>query len=166
MSSAYTSRDIKEFTFMEHTRRNVGMLMGKANLNANIQCIKEYIDNAADESIDSSKLYHINVILFKGDETYQVAVIDHGRGIPCDKLKAVFTQPFTTGKAESAAYTFSIGQFGIGSKAANAISENFVAITKRFKHTAIIKHSEILYCFLIFKKSVSVSAFRDILVLG
>ena len=131
MSSAYTSKDIKEFTFMEHTRRNVGMLMGKANLNANIQCIKEYIDNAADESIDSLKQYHIKVILFKGTETYQVAVIDHGRGIPCDKLRSVFTQPFTTGKVESAAYTFSIGQFGIGSKAANAISENFVAITKR-----------------------------------
>lgn len=117
---------------MEHTRRNAGMLMGKVNLNANIQCIKEYIDNSVDESsVDPNKTYHINIILFKGDDTYQIAIQDHGRGVPCEKLETVFTQPFTTGKADSSAYTFSIGSFGIGSKASNAISENFVCISKR-----------------------------------
>ena len=131
MASAYTSNDIKEFTFMEHTRRNVGMLMGKSNLNANIQCIKEYIDNSVDESIDANKIYHINVVLFKGEHTYQIAILDHGRGVPCEKLESVFTQPFTTGKADSSAYTFSIGAFGIGSKASNAISEHFVCVSKR-----------------------------------
>ena len=128
----YTSKDIKEYTFMEHTRRNAGMLMGKINLNANIQCIKEYIDNSVDESsVDPNRIYHINIVLFKGEDTYQVAIQDHGRGVPCEKLEKVFTQPFTTGKADSSAYTFSIGQFGIGSKSANAISENFVCISKR-----------------------------------
>ena len=128
----YTSKDIKEYTFMEHTRRNAGMLMGKVNLNANIQCIKEYIDNAVDESsVDPNRTYHINIVLFKGDGTYQIAIQDHGRGVPCEKLETVFTQPFTTGKADSSAYTFSIGSFGIGSKASNAISENFVCISKR-----------------------------------
>lgn len=131
MASAYTSNDIKEFTFMEHTRRNVGMLMGKSNLNANIQCIKEYIDNSVDESIDNNKIYHINVVLFRGEHTYQIAILDHGRGVPCEKLESVFTQPFTTGKADSSAYTFSIGAFGIGSKASNAISEHFVCVSKR-----------------------------------
>lgn len=128
----YTSKDIKEYTFMEHTRRNAGMLMGKINLNANIQCIKEYIDNSVDESsVDPNRIYHINIVLFKGEDTYQIAIQDHGRGVPCEKLEKVFTQPFTTGKADSSAYTFSIGQFGIGSKSANAISENFVCISKR-----------------------------------
>lgn len=131
MANDYNSSDIKEFTFMEHTRRNVGMLMGKSNLDANIQCIKEYIDNSTDESIDPNRIYHINVILFQGDNTYQIAIQDHGRGVPCEKLEAVFTQPFTTGKADSNAYTYSIGVYGIGSKASNAISENFVCISKR-----------------------------------
>ena len=131
MAQQYNSNDIKEFTFMEHTRRNVGMLMGKSNLNANIQCIKEYIDNAADESIDPGKIYHIKIVIFKGEDTYQIAVIDHGRGIPCDKLEVALTKPFTTGKADSSAYGFSIGQYGIGSVASNAISEHFVAISKR-----------------------------------
>lgn len=128
----YTSKDIKEYTFMEHTRRNAGMLMGKVNLNANIQCIKEYIDNSVDESsVDPNRIYHINIVLFNGGDTYQIAIQDHGRGVPCEKLETVFTQPFTTGKADSSAYTFSIGSFGIGSKASNAISENFVCISKR-----------------------------------
>ena len=131
MAQQYNSNDIKTFTFMEHTRRNVGMLMGKSNLNANIQCIKEYIDNSADESINPNQIYHINVWVFKGENTYQIAIQDHGRGIPCDKLEASFTQPFTTGKADSEAYGFSIGAFGIGSKASCAISERFVAISKR-----------------------------------
>lgn len=131
MTDSYTSSDIREFTFMEHTRRNAGMLMGKTNLNANIQCVKEYIDNSVDESIDSNRIYHINVILFKGDTTYQIAVLDHGRGIPCEKLRNVFTIPFSTGKADSAAYKYSIGQFGVGAVSSNAISERFVAITKR-----------------------------------
>lgn len=129
--SNYTSNDIREFTFMEHTRRNAGMLMGKINLNANIQCIKEYIDNSVDESIDPSQIYHINVILFKGTNTYQVAVLDHGRGVPCDKLQNVFTIPFSTGKADSTAYKFSIGQFGVGAVSSNAISRVFVAVSKR-----------------------------------
>ena len=129
--SDYKSSDIKEFTFMEHTRRNVGMLMGKSNLNANIQCIKEYIDNAVDESIDPGKIYPIKIVIFKGENTYQIAVIDHGRGIPCDKLEVALTKPFTTGKSDSSAYAFSIGQYGIGSVASNAISEHFVAISKR-----------------------------------
>lgn len=131
MTDSYTSSDIREFTFMEHTRRNAGMLMGKTNLNANIQCVKEYIDNSVDESIDPNRIYHINVILFKGDTTYQIAVLDHGRGIPCEKLRNVFTIPFSTGKADSAAYKYSIGQFGVGAVSSNAISERFVAITKR-----------------------------------
>lgn len=131
MSSDYSANDIREFTFMEHTRRNAGMLMGKTNLNANIQCVKEYIDNSVDESIDPNRIYHINVILFKGDTTYQIVVLDHGRGIPCEKLRNVFTIPFSTGKADSAAYKYSIGQFGVGAVSSNAISERFVAITKR-----------------------------------
>lgn len=131
MTESYTSNDIKEFTFMEHTRRNAGMLMGKINLNANVQCIKEYIDNSVDESIDPTRVYHINVVLFKGDNTYQVAIMDNGRGVPCEKLKNVFTIPFSTGKADSNAYKYSIGQFGVGAVSSNAISDKFVAITKR-----------------------------------
>jgi DNA gyrase/topoisomerase IV subunit B len=95
--------------------------------------IKEVYDNAADEALDKTKIYPIDVTFFvaKDKSTYQVLIRDHGRGIPANKLLPCFTREFTSGKYEGKYGGASTGTNGVGSKASAAFSKTFIAFTKR-----------------------------------
>lgn len=129
---AYTEDNIKQLSALEHIRFRSSMYVGAADLDANRQIFKEFIDNSLDESILDDHMYHIKIVFFTNGIRYQAAIIDHGRGIPCNKLKILFTEANTSGKYDAAAYNgISIGTFGVGSKASCALSRQFTAISKR-----------------------------------
>lgn len=128
----YTDTSIKQMTQLEHMRSKYSMYVGAADLDADCQLLKELVDNIGDEAIDPQKIYEAKIVFFVGKNRYQVALVDHGRGIPCNKLKMIYTEAYTSGKYDTQAYGgVSTGTFGIGSKATVALSRKFTAITKR-----------------------------------
>lgn len=128
----YDDSSIQQMTQLEHLRNKYQMYIGAGDLDADCQLFKEICDNSCDEAIDQNKIYEIKIVFFVGKNRYQVAIIDHGRGIPCGKLKTIYTEAYTSGKYNSKAYNgLSVGTFGIGSKASVSLSRNFLAISKR-----------------------------------
>lgn len=139
--NSYSASDIKTMSTLDFMRSNAPMLLGNLNLDANCQCITEFYTNAQDECISPTIKYPVKIIFFKGKDTYQVVVVDHGRGIPCDALKRVFLESYTSGKyAISSGYnTTTSGRNGIGSKVAIAVSTRFMAWSSRPEGLGIIR---------------------------
>lgn len=128
----YTNESIRTLTTLEDFRMNSSQYVGSGGIDTDCQLLKEIIDNSVDESIDPNKTYHIKLVLFTNGTRYQVAIIDHGRGIPCDKLKSVYTDRATSGKYNADAYFgVTIGAWGVGSKLTTALSRKFTSISKR-----------------------------------
>ena len=139
MAIKYDDSSIQTMTAMQHIRNKSSMYVGAADLDADVQLFKEILDNSVDESINLLNTYRIKVLfLYKGNR-YQVVIKDEGRGIPCGKMKDLYTQPFTSGKYNAKAYNgLSTGTFGIGSKATVALSRKFLSISKRKEGTGKI----------------------------
>ena len=128
----YTDSDIKTLTALEDFRINSSQYVGSGGIDTDVQLLLEIILNATDEAIDPTKQYLIKVIFFTDGVKYQVAVQDHGRGIPLKKLEDVYTQRSTSGKFDAKAYNgISAGCWGVGSKLTNALSDHFISISKR-----------------------------------
>ena len=128
----YTESSIKQMTQLEHMRSKYSMYVGAADLDADCQLLKELVDNVGDEALDPQQVYEAKIVFFVGKGRYQVAIVDHGRGIPCNKLKMIYTEAYTSGKYDTQAYGgVSTGTFGIGSKATVALSRRFISISKR-----------------------------------
>jgi len=91
---------------------------------------REIIDNSSDE-LELLGIGSIDVIMFHDHRrhTYQLAVIDSGRGIPRDKLIDAYSSSRVSGKFDTKSYRFSSGTFGVGSTVVCALSEWFRAIT-------------------------------------
>ena len=146
----YDESSIKQMTQLEHIRAKYSMYIGAADLDADCQLLKELTDNSFDEILNNT-VSTIKIIFFAQGDRYQVAVIDHGRGIPCSKLKQIYTEAYTSGKYTSKAYNaISIGSYGIGSKCVSALSKRFTAFSKRLDGFAglivekgIVKVSEV-----------------------
>ena len=128
----YTDSDIKTLTALEDFRINSSQYVGSGGIDTDVQLLLEIILNATDEAIDPNIIYHIKVVFFTDGVRYQVAVQDHGRGIPLKKLEDVYTQRSTSGKFDAKAYNgISAGCWGVGSKLTNALSDHFISISKR-----------------------------------
>ncbi|MBR1987405.1 MAG: ATP-binding protein [Clostridia bacterium] len=146
----YDDSSIKQMTQLEHIRAKYSMYIGAADLDADCQLLKEICDNSFDEVL-SNTVSTIKIIFFAQGDRYQVAIVDHGRGIPCQKLKQIYTEAYTSGKYSSQAYNaISIGSYGIGSKCVSALSRRFTAFSKRMDGFAglivekgIVKSSEV-----------------------
>lgn len=130
----YNSTSIVSMKFLTHLREKSGMygFQLASRQSCKIQ-IKEIIDNATDEALDKNRIYPIDITFFvsKDKSTYQCLVRDHGRGIPPEKLVDCFTKEFTSGKYRPGSYVASVGTNGVGSKASAALSNLFIAFTKR-----------------------------------
>lgn len=117
---------------LEHVKSNIGMWAGN---NPEYQIIKEIIDNAVDESkVDLNRLYTVKILVFvnKTKSVYQIALVDHGRGIPIDTLTKVYSESFVSGKYDAAAYGGgTTGNFGVGAKATAALSRQFISMSSR-----------------------------------
>ena len=88
--------------------------------------LKEVIDN----SIDEYTMGHgrTNEVAIEDDE---VRVRDYGRGIPLGKVVDCVSKINTGGKYDSRAFKKSVGLNGVGTKAVNALSTEFVVESVR-----------------------------------
>jgi topoisomerase-4 subunit B len=146
----YTEASIKTLNWREHIRIRPGMYIGKlgdgkAPDDGIYVLFKEIVDNSIDEFImGAGREIRINV------EKPSMTVRDYGRGIPLGKLVDCVGRMNTGGKYDTEAFQKSVGLNGIGSKATNALSEEFHAYTFRngkckaahFKRGKLIKEEK------------------------
>lgn len=141
---------------MEHIRKHTGMYLGSKTAEGLLQCVKEILSNSIDEFLNGSGTT-IKITLLKNNG---IRIEDDGRGIPhgkhksgCSNLQACFGLINTGAKFDNAngsGYNTSGGQHGVGSKAVNAVSRKFIAMTSReglketveFSKGQFISHSE------------------------
>lgn len=121
----YTDDNIIHLDDREHIRRRPGMYIGKLGDGAHSDdgiyvLIKETIDNSIDEyRMGEGKSIEITVA------NGSVSVRDYGRGIPLGKMIDAVSLLNTGGKYDTKAFKKSVGLNGVGSKAVNALSEEF-----------------------------------------
>ena len=121
----YNDDNIRTLDWKEHIRLRPGMYIGKlgdgsAPDDGIYVLLKEIIDNSIDEFV----MGHGKNIDIKVEEGV-VSVRDFGRGIPLGKVVDSVSQINTSGKFDSKAFKKSVGLNGVGTKAANALSEYF-----------------------------------------
>jgi len=127
----YTDDKIKTLSSLEHIRLRTGMYIGRTGSGANYDdgiyvLLKEVIDNAIDEFImGHGKKIDITI------KDNRVSVRDYGRGIPLGKVVECVSKINTGAKYNDDVFQFSVGLNGIGTKAVNALSSEFVVSSHR-----------------------------------
>jgi len=128
----YDESSIKTLSSLEHIRLRSGMYIGRlgdgGNFNDGIYILlKEVVDNSIDEFI----MGHGKKIEIKRDDDGSITVRDYGRGIPLGKLTEAVSRINTGAKYNDDVFQFSVGLNGVGTKAVNALSEHFLAVSFR-----------------------------------
>jgi DNA gyrase subunit B/topoisomerase-4 subunit B len=127
----YDESKIKTLSSLEHIRLRTGMYIGRVGNGSNPDdgcyiLLKEVVDNAIDEFImGHGKEVEINI------EGSRVAVRDYGRGIPLGKVVDCVSKINTGAKYNDDVFQFSVGLNGVGTKAVNALSKNFLVRSYR-----------------------------------
>ena len=127
----YTEDNIVTLEWNVHIRRRPGMYIGKLGNGSTPDdgiyvLLKEVLDNSIDEyMMGFGKQIDINVT-----ET-TVTVRDHGRGIPLGSVVDVASRMNTGGKYDTRAFKKSVGLNGVGIKAVNALSSDFLVQSVR-----------------------------------
>jgi topoisomerase-4 subunit B len=121
----YNEDSIRSLDWKEHIRLRPGMYIGKlgdgtAPDDGIYVLMKEVIDNCIDEHTMG---YGKQVEIAIQDKT--VTIRDYGRGIPLGKIVDVVSKINTGAKYDSKAFQKSVGLNGVGTKAVNALSDNF-----------------------------------------
>lgn len=130
--NTYTEDNIITLEGFKHIRMRPGMYIGRLGDGRNQDdgiyvLLKEIIDNSIDEfAMGFGKQINIDI-----DENGQVSVRDFGRGIPLGKLVQAMSELNTGGKFDDKAFKKSVGLNGVGSKAVNALSEEFYVCSYR-----------------------------------
>jgi topoisomerase-4 subunit B len=130
-TSNYTEENIKSLDWREHIRLRPGMYIGKSGDGSSPDdgiyvLLKEVIDNCVDEFVmGEGKI--IDIVI---NDDY-VSVRDFGRGIPIGKVVDVVSKMNTGGKYDTRAFKKSVGLNGVGTKAVNALSSNFIVASTR-----------------------------------
>ena len=123
---SYTEDNIRSLDWKEHIRMRPGMYIGKLGDGQSADdgiyvLLKEIIDNCIDEhAMGHGKSVRIHI------REGEVKVRDFGRGIPLGKVVDVVSKINTGGKYDSRAFKKSVGLNGVGAKAVNALSVDFV----------------------------------------
>jgi topoisomerase-4 subunit B len=121
----YTEESIKSLDWREHIRMRPGMYIGKLGDGSSPDdgiyvLIKEVIDNCIDEyTMGYGKQVDINI------DKNTVTIRDYGRGIPLGKVVDVVSKINTGAKYDSKVFQKAVGLNGVGTKAVNALSQNF-----------------------------------------
>tara|TARA_Y100000385_G_scaffold290802_1_gene365458 strand:- start:1607 stop:3454 length:1848 start_codon:yes stop_codon:yes gene_type:complete len=129
--STYTEDNIRSLDWKEHIRMRPGMYIGKLGDGQSADdgiyvLLKEILDNCIDEhAMGFGKSIRINI------KDGQVKVRDFGRGIPLGKVVDVVSKINTGGKYDSRAFKKSVGLNGVGAKAVNALSTEFIVESYR-----------------------------------
>jgi len=128
----YDESKIKTLSSLEHIRKRPGMYIGRLGDGSNHDdgiyiLLKEVVDNAIDEFImGAGKRINISI-----DENGRVTVRDFGRGIPLGKIVDCVSVINTGAKYNTDVFQFSVGLNGVGTKAVNALSEQFLVTACR-----------------------------------
>jgi len=126
MTAQYSEDSIRTLDWKEHIRRRPGMYIGKLGDGSSQDdgiyiLLKEVIDNSIDEyMMGFGKKLDINI------QDGAVKIRDYGRGIPLTKVIDVASKMNTGAKYDSKAFKKSVGLNGVGIKAVNALSSQFV----------------------------------------
>src|SRR6186997_926218 len=122
----YDESKIKTLSSLEHIRLRTGMYIGRIGNGSHPDdgcyvLVKEVLDNAIDEYI----MGHGKEVHIKIDGT-SVSVRDFGRGIPLGKVVDCVSKINTGAKYNDDVFQFSVGLNGVGTKAVNALSKEFI----------------------------------------
>ncbi|MCP4659537.1 MAG: type IIA DNA topoisomerase subunit B, partial [bacterium] len=122
---AYDEKAIKTLDPLAHIRLRTGMYIGRIGDGSNPSdgiyiLLKEVVDNAVDEFIMGEG---DTIDITRDGDT--VTVRDYGRGIPLGKVVDCVSKMHTGGKYNDDVFQFSVGLNGVGTKAVNALSEEF-----------------------------------------
>ena len=126
MTALYDEGTIKTLEWQEHIRKRPGMYIGKLGDGSAADdgiyvLLKEVLDNSVDEfMMGYGKKIEIAV------DQDKVTVRDYGRGIPLGKLNDVVSKMNTGAKYDSKVFKKSVGLNGVGIKAVNALSSDFM----------------------------------------
>lgn len=128
MTKKYDESSVQTLDALSHIRLRSGMYIGRLGDGSHPDdgiyvMLKEIIDNSVDEFImkNGSKI-QIDI-----DESIgKVRVRDFGRGIPLGKVIECVSQINTGAKYNDDVFQFSVGLNGVGTKAVNALSSNFL----------------------------------------
>jgi topoisomerase-4 subunit B len=126
MIEQYTEESIKTLEWKEHIRKRPGMYIGKlgdgsAQDDGIYVLLKEVIDNGVDEfMMGFGKKIDITI------SDQRVRVRDYGRGVPLGKLVEVASKMNTGAKYDSKVFKKCVGLNGVGIKAVNALSSEFI----------------------------------------
>lgn len=125
LQNVYNEDSIQSLDWKEHIRLRPGMYIGKLGDGSSRDdgiyvLLKEILDNSIDEYVMGNG-HTIEVRIDGGT----VEVRDYGRGIPLGKVVECVSKINTGGKYDSQAFQKSVGLNGVGTKAVNALSENF-----------------------------------------
>jgi topoisomerase-4 subunit B len=127
----YDESKVKTLSSLEHIKLRPGMYIGRMGDGSHPDdgiyvLLKEIIDNSVDEYImGNGKRINVDI----NGRTAQTR--DYGRGIPLGKLVDCVSQINTGAKYNTDVFQFSVGLNGVGTKAVNALSEKFTAISYR-----------------------------------
>jgi topoisomerase IV subunit B len=131
-NNQYTEDKIKTLSSLDHIRARPGMYIGRMGSGAHPDdgiyiLLKEVIDNSIDEFIMGfGKRIDVDI-----DDDNKVTIRDYGRGIPLGKVVDCVSIINTGGKFNDDVFQFSVGLNGVGTKAVNALSEQFIVTSNR-----------------------------------
>src|SRR2546426_6527324 len=128
---AYDESKVKTLSSLEHIRLRTGMYIGRIGDGSHYDdgcyiLLKEVIDNGIDEFIMG---YGKEVQISIAGEA--VSVRDFGRGIPLGKVVDCVSKINTGAKYNDDVFQFSVGLNGVGTKAVNALSKQFLVRSHR-----------------------------------
>jgi len=130
-TSQYNEDNIRSLDWKEHIRMRPGMYIGKLGDGSSPDdgiyiLLKEVLDNSIDEFVmGAGRTIEINI------NEGEVSVRDYGRGIPLGKVVDVVSKMNTGGKYDTRAFKKSVGLNGVGTKAVNALSNEFTVYSVR-----------------------------------
>ena len=129
----YDESKILTLSSLEHIRLRPGMYIGRLGNGSHPSdgiyvLLKEIVDNSIDEFIMGfGKRIDIRI------DNGVVNIRDFGRGIPLGKVVECVSIINTGAKYNDEVFQFSVGLNGVGTKAVNALSENFIVTSFRDK---------------------------------
>ena len=145
-TAQYTEDSIKSLSWLEQLRLRPGMYIGKLGDGTSSDdgiytLLKEVVDNSVDEyMMGFGRQIEVTV-----NET-TASVRDYGRGIPLGKMVLAVSQINTGAKYDNSVFKKSAGLNGVGLKAVNALSVDFMVTAYRDgqKKTALFRRGKIV----------------------